>query len=83
MTDHDVIRHEALRRLKRQADLTAYSARRFAEAARKGDLEAARRWRREYLLAAACCRVLGRQARGEPASPGSARRAGAPEPEAA
>jgi hypothetical protein len=66
MSHHDAIRDEAVRRLERQADLTAYSARRFAEAARQGDLDAARRWRHEYQLSAACCRALGSQARGEP-----------------
>ena len=66
MSDHDAIRVEAERRLKRQADLTAYAARRFSVAVRQGDLDAARRWRREYQMSAACCRALGRQARGEP-----------------
>lgn len=61
---HGAIRDEAERRLKRQADLTAYAARRFAAAARQGDLDAARSWRREYQLSAACCRALGRQLRG-------------------
>jgi hypothetical protein len=83
MNNHDAIRDAAERRLKRQADLTAYAARRFSEAVRKGDLDAARRWRREYLLSAACCRALGRQARGEPASGGSWRRPGSSAPEAA
>jgi hypothetical protein len=83
MTDHDVIRDEAGRRLKRQADLTAYLARRFAEAARRGDFEGARRWRREYLLSAACCRVLGGQARGESAPAVHARHADPTEPEVA
>jgi hypothetical protein len=66
MSHHDAIRDEAGRRLKRQADLTAYAARRFSEAVRHGDLAAARRWSREYQLSAACCGALGRQARGEP-----------------
>ena len=70
MSHHDAIRDEAERRLKRQANMTAYTARRFAEAARQGDCDAARRWRREYQLSAACCRALGRQARGEPATAG-------------
>jgi hypothetical protein len=68
MSHHDEIRGEAGRRLKRQADMTAYTARRFSEAVRQGDLVAARRWRREYQLSAACCRALGRQARGERAA---------------
>jgi hypothetical protein len=80
MTDRDAMRIEAVLRLKRQADLTAYTARRFAQAARKGDLEAARRWRREYQLSAACCRALGSQARGGPAS---ARLADRPQPASA
>jgi hypothetical protein len=65
MSRDDATRHRAQRLLKRQADLTAYSARRFADAVRVGDLQAARRWKREYQLSTACCRALGRQARGE------------------
>ena len=49
--------------LERQAKMTAYTARRFAEAVRFGDLEAARRWRHAYQLSSACCHALGRQAR--------------------
>jgi hypothetical protein len=76
MSHHDAIRDEAERRLRRQADMTAYTARRFSEAARQGDLDAARRWRREYQLSAACCRALGRRARGQPAAPGPTRPVG-------
>jgi hypothetical protein len=76
MSEHDAIQDLAGRRLKRQADLTAYVARRFSEAVRQGDLAAARRWRREYQLSAACCRALGRQARGEAATADTTRRAG-------
>jgi hypothetical protein len=83
MNQHDAIRDEAERRLKRQADLTAYMARRFSEAVRQGDLAAARRWRREYQLSAACCRALGTQARGGPAATGSARAPDGSAPEAA
>jgi hypothetical protein len=83
MNHHDAIRDEADRRLKRQADLTAYMARRFSEAVRQGDLAAARRWRREYQLSAACCRALGSQARGEPATAGTTRRSSGSAPEAA
>ena len=83
MSHLDAIQDEAGWRLRRQADLTAYCARRFSEAVRKGDLAAAHRWRHQYQLSAACCRMLGRQARGEPATPGSARPADGPEPEAA
>lgn len=50
--------------LERQAEMTAYTARRFADAVRFGDLEAARRWRHAYQLSSACCCALGRQARG-------------------
>jgi hypothetical protein len=71
MSDHDAIQDDAGRRLKRQADLTAYVARRFSEAVRQGDLTAARRWRHEYQLSAACCRALGRQARGEGTTAGT------------
>ena len=49
--------------LERQAEMTAYAARQFAEAVRFGDLEAARRWRHAYQLSSACCHALGRQAR--------------------
>jgi hypothetical protein len=49
--------------LERQAEMTADTARRFAEAVRFGDLEAARRWRHAYQLSSACCCALGRQAR--------------------
>jgi hypothetical protein len=49
--------------LERQAELTAYTAQRFAEAIRFDDLEAARRWRHAYQLSSACCCALGQQAR--------------------
>jgi hypothetical protein len=73
MSEHDAIQDVGGRRLKRQADLTAYVARRFSEAVRQGDLTAARRWRHEYQLSAACCRALGRQARGEATTAGTTR----------
>jgi hypothetical protein len=76
MNRDDITRHRAQRLLKRQADLTAYSARRFADAVRAGDLQAARRWKREYQLSTACCRALGRQARGETAGTPSRNRPG-------
>ena len=66
MITDDTARIHALRLLERQVDMTAFSARRFAEAARAGDLGAARRWRQAYQLSSARCRALGRQARGEP-----------------
>jgi hypothetical protein len=56
-------RRQAQELLERQADVTAYTARRFAEAVHFGDLEAARRWRHAYQLSSACCHALGRQAR--------------------
>jgi hypothetical protein len=56
-------RMHAQQLLERQADMTAYTARRYAEAVRFGDLEAARRWRHAYQLSSACCSALGRQAR--------------------
>jgi hypothetical protein len=62
----DTARIHALHLLERQVEMTAFSARRFAEAARAGDLDAARRWRQAYKLSSACCSALGRQARGEP-----------------
>jgi hypothetical protein len=64
-------RMHAQQLLARQADMTAYTARRFAEAVRFGDLEAARRWRHAYQLSSACCSALGRQARGGTESGGT------------
>jgi hypothetical protein len=49
--------------LERQAEMTAYTAGRFAEAVRFGDIEAARRWRHAYQRSSACCNALGQQAR--------------------
>ena len=83
MTDHDPITTDAARRLERQADVTAYCARRFAEAARRGDLDAARRWRASYQVSASCCRVLGGLVRAQSAQASAAHPAGDPTPEVA
>jgi hypothetical protein len=83
MSQDDTSRRRTQRLLKRQADMTAYSARRFADAVRAGDLHAARRWKREYQLSTACCRALGRQSRGETARTPSRRGPGGPGTEVA
>lgn len=66
MTHHDVTRHQVQLLLTREATLAAHYARSFEQAVGNGDLVAARRFNREYLLSAFRCRTLGTLLRTSP-----------------